>query len=214
MVGRQWARLSGGDGAVEPRKLRHYRQHAWMQTSSMPPLRPGPKWPRGAPSIRGSCAWNVSDVFRPQPCLPPARRRRAEARRSDPWDDARILVPRRTIGNRERPADRAAIAGCRAAKPQIADGLRYKRRRMGPSLKVGIPKSPIMRTPSRNYIGTGIQPPPLNQYRTAETLTYPRQCSARPKRGAITWLGCIKFFPLNSVSKELESQSEGASADP
>jgi hypothetical protein len=28
----------GGDGAVEPRQLRHYRQHAWMQTSSIPPL--------------------------------------------------------------------------------------------------------------------------------------------------------------------------------
>ena len=31
----------------------------------------------------------VSGVVRPQPCLPPTRRRTAVARRSDPWDDAR-----------------------------------------------------------------------------------------------------------------------------
>jgi hypothetical protein len=33
--------------------------------------------------------WIVSGVVRPQPCLPPTRRRTAVARRSDPWDDAR-----------------------------------------------------------------------------------------------------------------------------
>ena len=31
----------------------------------------------------------VSGVVRPQPCLSPARRQTVEARRSDPWDDAR-----------------------------------------------------------------------------------------------------------------------------
>ena len=33
--------------------------------------------------------YNVSGVVRPQPCLSPARRQTVEARRSDPWDDAR-----------------------------------------------------------------------------------------------------------------------------
>jgi hypothetical protein len=94
------------------------------------------------------------------------------------------------------------------------DVLRYKRGRMGPSLKLGIPKSPIMRTPSRNYIGTGIQPPPLNQYRTAETLNHPRQWSARPNGKSALGTTC---FPLNSVLSPLEravppTSSSGISA--
>ena len=41
------------------------------------------------PNSDGLSAFMVSGVVRPQPCLPPRRRRTAVARRSDPWDDAR-----------------------------------------------------------------------------------------------------------------------------
>src|SRR6266487_2415457 len=39
----------------------------------------------------------VSGVFRPQPSLPPAHRRTAAARRSDPWDGARRSLRARRV---------------------------------------------------------------------------------------------------------------------
>ena len=51
----------------------------------------------------------VSDVLRPQPCLPPARRRTAAARRCDPSDDVRRSL-------RARRADRFADRCCSFCK--------------------------------------------------------------------------------------------------
>jgi hypothetical protein len=107
-----------------------------------------------------------------------------------------------TLRSRARPALVGSLSCC---VPICAARVRAHERKTNHAWarhsNLGSRKVPLCGTPSRNYIGTGIQPPPLNQYRTAQTLTYPRQGSAQTGNGKAH----RAQFPLNSVSKDFES---------